>query len=162
MSILHTTHDVERQVVVQNNRESAGSILRRRQSDASPPFGVNLRPPGKKYASLSDRAGQCCFLCLEGRKTGQYAVPVPCMRPTEPRQVKSHRLSTEVTKNGLMRLVKIPGGELYENLNPKEKACESDAAIYHRLKETCFHYQGKWKRWLPFYGITDVREVNVR
>jgi hypothetical protein len=77
MSILHTTHDVERRVVMQNNRESAGFILRRRQSNASPPPGVDLRPSGKKYASLSDRAGQCCFFCLEGRKTGQYAVQVP-------------------------------------------------------------------------------------
>jgi hypothetical protein len=162
MSILHTTQDVERQVVLQNNRERAGYILRRRQSDASPPLGVDLRPPCKKYASLCDRAGQYCFLCLEGRNTGQYAVQVPCIRLTKPRQIKGHRLSTEVNKEGLTRFVKIPGGEIYEKLNPKEKACESDAAIYHRLKETCFHHQGKWKRWLPFYGIADVREVNVR
>lgn len=58
--------------------------------------------------------------------------------------------------------MRIPGSEIYEELNPKELACESDAAIYQRLQDTCFQFQGTWKRWLPFYGIVDVREVNVR
>jgi len=84
------------------------------------------------------------------------------MRPTEPRRINGHRLSTEVSEDGSKHFVKAPGGEIYEEPKPREKACESDAAIYQRLKETCFQYQGKWKWWLPFYGITNVREVNVR
>ena len=47
------------------------------------------------------------------------------------------------------------------NIHFIEKACESDTAIYHRLVETCFDYQGKWKRWLLFYGITNMQEVKV-
>lgn len=67
-----------------------------------------------------------------------------------------------MSETGFRRYVEIPGSEIYEKVNPKETACESDAAIYRRLKGTCFHYQGKWKRWLPFYGVTDVREVNFQ
>jgi hypothetical protein len=84
------------------------------------------------------------------------------MRPTKERLITGYQLSAKVSEDGSQHFVEVPGGEIYEELNPREKACESDAAIYQRLKETCFQYQGKWKRWLPFYGITNVREVNVR
>jgi hypothetical protein len=50
----------------------------------------------------------------------------------------------------------------YEKLNSKESACESDASIYGRLRDACFQQQNKWKRWIPFYGVVDVREVKVR
>jgi hypothetical protein len=50
----------------------------------------------------------------------------------------------------------------YEKLDPKENACESDASIYDRLREACFLHQNKWKQWIPFYGVVDVREVKVR
>ncbi|KAK3373054.1 hypothetical protein B0T24DRAFT_529119 [Lasiosphaeria ovina] len=43
---------------------------------------------------------------------------------------------------------------------PRECAIESDNAIYRRLVDTCYEYLGRWKRWLPYYGITDVVEVN--
>lgn len=89
---------------------------------------------------------------------GHYAVQVPCIKPTKPRRVLSRRLAS----NGDGLLVQVPGGETYENIPPQQMACESDTAIYNRLVDTCFHYQGKWKRWLPFYGVTNVREVNVR
>jgi hypothetical protein len=84
------------------------------------------------------------------------------MRPTKPRGIRTRKLSIEVSDDGSQRLVKVPGGEIYEELNPRERACENDAAIFQRLKETCFQKQGNWKRWLPFYGIADVREVKVR
>ena len=72
-----------------------------------------------------------------------------------------YRVSKEILETGSTRWVKVPGGEVYNNVKSTELAGESDAAIYERLMETCFQYQGKWKRWLPFYGIVDVREVNV-
>jgi hypothetical protein len=150
-------------MVVQHNRARRPRCFSGcRQSHASALSEVALLLRSENCTSLSDRAGQCCFLCLQGRKIGQYAVQVPCTRPTEGRRTKGHKLSTEVSKDGSQHLVKVLGGEIYEELSPREKACESDAAIYQRLEETCFQYQGKWKRWLPFYGITNVREVNVR
>jgi hypothetical protein len=147
-------------MIVQDNRAIRTRYFSGcRRSHASALLEVAILLRFKNCASLLDRAGQCCFLCLQGKKTGQYAIQVPCMRPTKQRRVISYKLSKEVSDSKLKR---VPGGETYEELNPMENACESDAAIYQRLKETCFQYQGNWKRWLPFYGITDVREVNVR
>lgn len=54
--------------------------------------------------------------------------------------------------------MKIPGGETYEKLHPREKDCESDAAIYYRLKGTCSYYCGNEKGGFPSYRVTDVRE----
>ncbi|KAH8586944.1 hypothetical protein B0O99DRAFT_527752 [Bisporella sp. PMI_857] len=126
-------------------------ILGRKQSDSSITFQVSLTLAFKGHVSLSDRAGQCCFLCFERRKTSQCAVQVHCLRPTKPRRIKRIRRS----KHG-------KAIESYAKLHPREMACESDAAIYYRLKDMYFQYQGKWKSWLPFYGITNVREVNFQ
>ncbi|SRR6266480_5462950 len=161
MASLHLPHDVERQTAQEGPRR-ASSISHYTGLRASPPFGLDLELPYKNTEYLSDRTAQCCFLCLHKRKSGQYAVQIPCFRPTKSRRVISRLLSTKVSRSGVSQLEKVPGGETYEKLSPKENACESDAAIYHRLKETCFQYQGKWKRWIPFYGIVDVREVKVR
>jgi hypothetical protein len=49
-------------------------------------------------------------------------------------------------------VAKIPrpdGGKVYEKLSDKEKAFESDAAIWARMKEVYFADKGKWKAWLP-------------
>jgi hypothetical protein len=113
------------------------------------PFGIGVQPPSKGNTGLSDRTGQCCFLCLESKQMGHYAVQVPYIRPTKPRRVLSRRVASN--GDGLL------GGETYEEITPQQMAYESDTAIY----DTCFDYQGKWKRWLPFYGVTNVREVEV-
>jgi hypothetical protein len=39
---------------------------------------------------------------------------------------------------------------------------EKDSAIYERMLAACYQFHGNWKRWIPFYGIVDVREVQVR
>jgi hypothetical protein len=52
------------------------------------------------------------------------------MRPTEARRINGHKLSAEVSEDGSQHFVEVRGGEIYEELNPREKACESDAAIY--------------------------------
>lgn len=152
---LPATNDVEAQMAGRdNNVKTARYFPRRKRSHASDLLEKlhDMRP--KNWTHLSDRAGQCCFLCLKGNETGQYAVQVYCVRPTRSRPVKLRRESHE--EDGSRRSVVI-----YKEIGPKEKACESDVAIYQRLKETCYQYQGMWKRWLPFYGITNVREVKV-
>ncbi|KAH6708896.1 hypothetical protein BKA61DRAFT_615054 [Leptodontidium sp. MPI-SDFR-AT-0119] len=152
------SYDIERQTVPQHNGAKAGRLfLSFWSSLSSGQSEVPLLLRSESRASFSDRAGQYCFLCLQGKKTGQYAVQVLCMRPTRPRAITGHKL---IPKDDIF--VKIPGSEIYEKLNPKELACESDAAIYQRLQDTCFQFQGTWKRWLPFYGVVDVREVNFQ
>ncbi|KAH8815439.1 hypothetical protein F5884DRAFT_895335 [Xylogone sp. PMI_703] len=124
------THDIEMQAVGENNREIDGSS----PTDISP---------------LSDRAGQCIFLCLKKKGKGQYAILVPCIRPTKPRKVILIHWKARKRIN------------VYGDISPKEKACEGDSLIYHRLVETCFEFFGNWRRWLPFYGIVCVEEVQV-
>ncbi|PKX99518.1 uncharacterized protein P174DRAFT_417181 [Aspergillus novofumigatus IBT 16806] len=97
------------------------------------------------------RAAQCCFLCLQSRN-GSYAVQVPCIRPKEPR----------VIKRIVAKIPRPDGGKVYEKLSDKEKAFESDAAIWARMKEVYYADKGKWKAWLPFYGPTSVREVEFQ
>ncbi|KAH6705791.1 hypothetical protein EV126DRAFT_412840 [Verticillium dahliae] len=96
-----------------------------------------------------DRAGQGCFLCLESPKQGQYAVLVPCVRPTEPPQVV-----------GFSDMLTSPK-PIYGKMMFWETACESDEQIYRRLVDTCYRYLGPWKKWLPYYGIDEVEPNNV-
>ena len=117
--------------------------------------------PITRSLNLLDRAGQRCFLCLNSRKTGSYAVAVPCLRPTKARRIVSRRLMTKVSVSGQRTLVPAPAGENYEELNPREVACESDMSVYERIAQMTFLCHGRWKRWLPFYGVVHVREVNV-
>ena len=94
---------------------------------------------------IQDRAGQGCFLCLESPREGQHAALVPCLRPAEVCKVV-----------GPQRIM------MYEKIMPWNRACESDSDIYRRLVDTSYQYLGWWKRWLPYYGINEVLEVNVR
>jgi hypothetical protein len=153
MSTPRTPDDVERQAAQGSPRISAVSNYR---GPGTPtPFDLKLELPCKYNERLLDRTAQCCFLCLQEKNYGQYAVRIPCFRPTKSRRVLCY---TQVPKSGGMRREKVT----YEKLNPKESACESDASIYDRLRDACFQQQNKWKRWIPFYGVVDVREVKVR
>ncbi|KAH6994645.1 hypothetical protein EDB82DRAFT_502224 [Fusarium venenatum] len=101
---------------------------------------------------FQERAGQGCFICLQSHRQGQYAVLVPCMRPTKPRQKRK-------------RTVDLRTGEsrnIYKENSPWDGACESDYEIYQRLLDTCYQHLGRWKKWLPYYGITEVLEVKFQ
>ncbi len=43
------------------------------------------------------------------------------MRPTKARRISWHKLSTEVSWDGSQHFVEVPGEEIYEELNFKEK-----------------------------------------
>ncbi|QKX61716.1 uncharacterized protein TRUGW13939_08871 [Talaromyces rugulosus] len=105
--------------------------------------------------SMFNQRGQCLFLCLRSQGD-HYALQVPCMRPA-PRKSIGHSLK-EI--DGMLEMA--PGGEIYAPLTAKEVALESDTVIWHRIRETYFSNKGKWKRWLPFYGPTTVREVEFQ
>jgi hypothetical protein len=151
MSTPRIPDDVERQAAQESPRTS--TVSEHRASSIATPFGLELEIPRKYNEHLLDRTAQCCFLCLERKNFGQYAVRIPCFRPTKSRRV----LSRLVCKSGGVQSEEIT----YERLNPKENACESDASIYDRLRDACFQQQGKWKWWIPFYGVVNVREVKV-
>lgn len=96
----------------------------------------------KCVPDLRERAGQGCFVCLESHGQRQHAVLVPCLRPTEPRHARYTRKKTTI----------------YKPNSVWDSAGESDCEIYERLLDTCYQHLGRWKRWLPYYGITEVQE----
>lgn len=117
---------------------------------------------GKTAVPLSARSGQCCFLCLKRRKSGHFAVQIPCLRPSEPRKIKNRRFQRKMNANATFSFENVVKDVTYEALDPLQSACESDHDIYKRLREAAFQHHGKWKQWIPFYGINDVQEVTVR
>ncbi|GAB0135109.1 hypothetical protein EsDP_00003458 [Epichloe bromicola] len=96
----------------------------------------------RSQRNIYDWAGQGCFLCLESPEEGHYAVMVPCIKPSTSRRI--------------VRRFKTP---IYEKMQPWEMAYEADDEVWRRLVHACYQYRGKWKRFIPFYGITEVQEV---
>ncbi|PSN73180.1 hypothetical protein BS50DRAFT_181199 [Corynespora cassiicola Philippines] len=106
-------------------------------------FGLGRKSVRGGEAHVPTQAGQCCFLCLQGKNFAQHAVRIPCFR-----SAKTHR-------DGLLgRKKKTRSGD-----EITKSDSESDFSVYQKLVEACYQYQGKWKRWVPFYGPVDVREV---
>ncbi|KAG8673778.1 hypothetical protein FPOAC1_007097 [Fusarium poae] len=108
-------------------------------------------PVLKDETDLLERAEQGCFVCLESYKQGQYAVLVPCLRPPE----SFSRLIQKKDRNG-KSISKV------EKKSTLKSDSESDYEIYQRLLDTCYEHLGRWKRWLPYYGIIDILEVNFQ
>jgi hypothetical protein len=46
-------------------------------------LGVHTHQQESKNIPLQERAGQGCSLCLESRDPEQWAILIPCLRPTE-------------------------------------------------------------------------------
>ncbi|XEV01629.1 hypothetical protein FSHL1_006916 [Fusarium sambucinum] len=109
-------------------------------------------PAPKALPDFQERAGQGCFICLQSHRKGQYTVLVPCMRPTKHREM---RMRIENSGTGESRTI-------YKENSPWDSARESDYEIYQRLLDTCYQHLGRWKKWLPYYGITEVLEVNFQ
>jgi hypothetical protein len=106
-------------------------------------LGVQTDPQESiTITSLQENAGQGCFLCLESHNQGQYAILVPCQRPTNDGRENKRRRGRNDNSN-------------------RNSVCDSDEEIYRRLIDNCYQHLGWWKRWLPYYGITEVLEVNV-
>jgi len=143
--------DLERQAFQGDTRDAETIPVHEKQRTTL--FDLDPKIARKNQANISARTAQFCFLCLYGRKYGHYAVRIPCFRPTRWRQI----LSWVTFEDEVAQDEKIT----YTQLDPMENACESDAAIYDRLKRVCFQHQNRWKKWIPFYGIVDVREINV-
>ncbi|KAJ4983367.1 hypothetical protein SVAN01_11152 [Stagonosporopsis vannaccii] len=91
---------------------------------------------------------QSCFLCLRGKGQVYHAVLIPCHRPRSVKTLKSVPSGVE----GESWLV--PSGKFVKN-----GFYEKDSSIYEKLVVACYRFYGNWKRWIPFYGIVEVREI---
>jgi hypothetical protein len=118
---------------------------------------LDSKLPPAKDACLPDQTAQCYFLCLEGKNNIPYAVQLPHVRPTPPRRDAARPHRPPPSKDAVARQAPLDR----ETRVPPEPTWESDAAVYRRFNEICFRYQGQWKRLIPFYGVVNVREVEV-
>jgi len=107
-------------------------------------FRFSFLHPLKQKEALS--AQQSCFLCIRGRAE-DYAIRVPCFRPS-PRRARREVKQSNAKIEKRTKLV-------------MDSAFESDSTVYKKLLAACYEEQGSWKRWVPFYGIADAREVEV-
>lgn len=100
---------------------------------------------------------QSCFLCLRGRRQVHHAVHIPCFRP-ELMILPVRKLikkGVDGKPDQFLRSSKL--GKRVRN-----GKYEEDSAIYRKLVAECYKYHGTWKKWIPFYGIVEVQEVQVR
>lgn len=112
------------------------------------PYATESRPncrmlrPNSVSTPQTD-SGQSLFLCIRGKRQTRFAIRVPCQRQ-------------------LRRKVKRNGERAESMLDPdRARGFESDSKITERLVAACYQFHGKWKKYIPYYGIIDVQEVEV-
>ncbi|KZM28847.1 uncharacterized protein EKO05_0008561 [Ascochyta rabiei] len=162
-----TTNDEERQATIADSEEPEMRSAMKSNRDASPPalqipydlgetkgslklrFTTRLWPLSLFFneRTLPTDAQQLCFICIRGKEE-DYAVQIPCFRP-DGRRVRKE--------------IKQENGSISQMTDSiKDAKFESDSTIYTKIVDMCYQEHGKWKRWLPFYGVVDAREVEFR
>jgi hypothetical protein len=166
------------------NVTPAPDVEAQQERGPSPVDRIDLQPP---YTSINTNTPilSSCFICLNQDKSGQYAIRVPSLR--NPSAWILHRKSNKSTETPrtyptVPLKERGPNTASYPFLSYPYFRCrsewnrlvfylrtgfldevtESDAAIYQRIKDACFYYKGRWKSWLPCYGVKSVQEVTVR
>jgi hypothetical protein len=95
---------------------------------------------------------QCCFICLDLGEDDAKAVQIRIKRPTKYRRIKTWATGS----SGNLKSI------CYKDIQRCDWAVESDADVYHKIRRTSLSAYGAWYRFLPFYGIKSVQEVEVR
>ena len=93
--------------------------------------------------------GQYVFLCVQEKRSDRRLVRVPCYRPTNYRK-------SFLRQHGFVRATDL------RKPRPCKTACESDMAIYLKLKDSLYKHEDSWKKWIPFFGVLAVHEVQIR
>jgi len=84
--------------------------------------------PRSPARDLLARAGQVCFVCLDRPRHGQYAIAIPCLKPSRERQIQ-HRIvftnsDDETYGNRDDEFTEIPGDG-----SPDNAGGDSDAGV---------------------------------
>jgi hypothetical protein len=98
------------------------------------------------------RSAQHCFICVDFSGDDAKALQVRLKRPMEHREIGTW--STD--KTGNLKSIR------YNNVRRCDWAVESDAGAYAKIRKAFLLARSGWVRFMPFYGITSVREVEVR
>lgn len=115
--------------------------------DILPYDKLNAQPP---YLD----APQCCFICFALGGDDAKAVQVRIKRPTKHRKIRKWAIDKNV--NGGLRSI------CYKDIQRCDWAVESDTDVYLKIRRASLSACSLWCRFLPFYGIRSVREVEVR
>ncbi|KAK3291662.1 uncharacterized protein B0H64DRAFT_330430 [Chaetomium fimeti] len=117
------------------------------------------------------KSGTVCFVCLDSPRDGQYVVKVKCLKPKRKRKIIQWTLETthseslsetssdtpsHSSESRTVRMRKETA--IYERRQPWDTVLEDDRKVYIRMLEACFQHLGKWRKWLPFYGVVSVTE----
>jgi hypothetical protein len=107
-----------------------------------------------------EKAGHVCFVCFDRPRHEKYAIQVPCLQTKHSREVLCYVTRRSVSSaDGF-----APSGKsspVYRPLEDWEKFAEDDRAVYIRMVEACVQDLGRWKKWLPYYGVASVTEADV-
>lgn len=93
---------------------------------------------------------QSLFICVRGKRNMTEAIRIPCHRPS----LRIRRRCKRIEQDGL-RTREVTWSSHTRGYY------ESDSKITEKMVIACYNYHGNWKRHIPFYGIIDVREVQV-
>lgn len=98
------------------------------------------------------RSAQYCFICVDFSGDDAKALQVRLKRPMEHREIKTW----SIDKTGNLKSIR------YNDVRRCDWAVESDAEAYAKIRKAFLLACSGWVRFMPFYGITSVREVEVR
>lgn len=107
-----------------------------------------LRPT--EAATPWTESAYSCFLCVRGKRQTRYVIRIPCHRAEHVR----NRTPKKVNKGG-GSVIFVPSPERIIGYS------EPESRTIERLVAACYQYHGIWKKYIPFYGITEVREIEV-
>jgi len=93
---------------------------------------------------------QSLFACFPSKRQMHNAVRIPCHRF----DCETKTLFKGVQDNG--QPARLANGSTL--ISGKS---EYDSQITEKLVAACYQHYGNWKKYIPFYGITSVREVEA-
>jgi hypothetical protein len=158
-SIIHSSGELLiTKIMATNAGRNACDIER---AEPLPEETIESPPPALPSDTKSslDKSGTVLFVCLDCPRDGQYAVQVQCLKSRRGRKIRAWRI--KIIEDESPSFEKGKRTPIYGPLEPWDTVFEDDRAVYTRMLNVCFQYMGKWRKWLPFYGVVNVTEVMV-
>lgn len=124
-------------------------------------LGEQTHPLWNTTEPFEDRAGQCIFLCHEDNRSSSWAIQVPCLRPTDERYIVRRTFCKAIVDGQQYFQESANDTITYRKHSHRETAYECDATIFQRLQQACLQTQPWWRKFLPFWGMTEFKEVIV-
>lgn len=116
---------------------------------------VQVKLTGAPSRRPLKHADQALFICFDRGRNDQFAVKVPCFRPTRHRSPE-YTWSKELQEGG-----RSISWHRWSPVERTEKARESGYQTVQRIRETFESELGWWVKWIPCYGAVKADIVKV-